>query len=404
MEEVPFAKKVTPSPFALRDAKLIPPRQWLYGTHLIRGFVSLTVAPGGLGKSSMVLVEALAMATGRDLLGIQPRGTSRVWVWNGEDPKEELERRIAAACKHYGIDGDQLADRLLVDSGRTLPICLVKMDKGGVSVAEPVVDELIKAIREHQIDVLVVDPFVTTHSVSENDTTGMNAVVAIWRKIADETNCAIELVHHVSKAGAMNGDEMGIYASRGAGALIDGVRSARYLTRPSENDGANIKFEDGKKHYFKVRDGKSNLAPGTYDVWMRMVGVSLGNSNSFWSEGDTVGVCTAYSPEAVDVVLSEEEVARIVKAISDLEAAPRHQESAKEWVGYVVAEALGVDIGFGLKKQDQSADQRKARQEVRAKIGVLLKTGTLTTKSQKSPRDGRVVTVVIVKAEETAEA
>lgn len=29
MEEVPFAKKVTPSPFALRDAKLIPPRQWL---------------------------------------------------------------------------------------------------------------------------------------------------------------------------------------------------------------------------------------------------------------------------------------------------------------------------------------------------------------------------------------
>lgn len=404
MEEVPFANKVTPSPFALRDPKLIPPRQWLYGTHLIRGFVSMTVAPGGLGKSSMVLVEALAMATGRDLLGIQPRGTSRVWVWNGEDPKEELERRIAAACIHYGIDADQLVDRLLVDSGRSLPICLVKMDKGGVSVAEPQVDELIKAIREHQIDVLVVDPFVTTHSVSENDTTGMNAVVAIWRKIADVTNCAIELVHHVSKAGAMNGDEMGIYASRGAGAVIDGVRSARYLTRPSESDASLIKFEDGKKHYFKVRDGKSNLAPGGHDVWMRMIGVSLGNSTGFWTDGDTVGVCTAYNPEAVEVILSDEEVALIVKAIGDLEAAPRHQESATGWVGYVVADALGVNIGIGLKKQDQSADQRKARQEVRTKIGLLLKTGTLTTKSQSSTRDGRVVTVVVVKMEETAEA
>ena len=56
MEEVPYSKKVVPSPFTLREPKLIPPRQWLYGTHLIRGFVSLTVAPGGLGKSSMVLV------------------------------------------------------------------------------------------------------------------------------------------------------------------------------------------------------------------------------------------------------------------------------------------------------------------------------------------------------------
>lgn len=403
MEEVPFAKKVVPSPFALRDAKLIPPRQWLYGTHLIRGFVSLTVAPGGLGKSSMVLVEALAMTTARDLLGIQPRGASRVWVWNGEDPKEELERRIAAACIHYGINADQLGDRLLVDSGRTLPICLVKMDKGGVSVAEPQVDELIKAIREHQIDVLVVDPFVTTHNVSENDTTGMNAVVAVWRKIADVTNCAIELVHHVSKAGAMNGDEMGIYASRGAGALIDGVRSARFLTRPSETDANLIKFADGKKHYFKVRDGKSNLAPGAFDTWMRMVGVPLGNSTGFWIDGDVVGVCTVYQPDAVEVNLSNEEVAAIVKAIGDLADAPRHVESSKDWVGNVVAEVLGVDIGFDVKKPDRSSDQRKARQEVRAKISLLMKTGTLSTATRRNKRDGRDVAVVVVKTKETPE-
>ena len=402
MDQVPYAKKMVPSPFTLREPKLIPPRQWLYGTHLIRGFVSLTVAPGGLGKSSMVLVEALAMATARDLLGIQPRGTSRVWVWTGEDPAEELERRIAAACIHYGIDADQLGDRLLVDSGRTLPICLVKMDKGGVLVAEPQVDELIKAIRENKIDVLVVDPFVTTHSVSENDTTGMNAVIATWRKIADITNCAIELVHHVSKAGAMNGDEMGIYASRGAGALIDGVRSARFLTRPSDSDAGTLTFEGGRKSYFKVRDGKSNLAPGAFDAWMRMVGVPLGNSTGFWTDGDTVGVCTAYNPEAVEVVLSDEEVQAIVKAISDLAEAPRHEERAKDWVGYVVADALGVNIGFGLKKADQSADQRKARVEIRAKIGLLMKTGTLSTTAQRNTRDGRNVIVVVVKKEEIA--
>lgn len=150
--------------------------------------------------------------------------------------------------------------------------------------------------------------------------------------------------------------------------------------------------------------GKSNLAPGGHDAWMRMIGVPLGNSTGFWTDGDTVGVCTAYNPQAVEVILSDEDVASIVKAIGDLEAAPRHQEAATGWVGYVVADALGVNIGIGLKKQDQSSDQKKARQDVRTKIGLLMKVGTLTTKSQRIPRDGRDVTVVVVKKEETHDA
>ena len=46
------------------------------------------------------------MATGRKLLHDEPWGRSRVWLWNGEDPQDELQRRIAAACARYGIDFD----------------------------------------------------------------------------------------------------------------------------------------------------------------------------------------------------------------------------------------------------------------------------------------------------------
>lgn len=52
------------TPFAWRDPATIPPRKWLYGRHLIRKFLSLDIAPGGLGKSSVKIVEALAMTTG----------------------------------------------------------------------------------------------------------------------------------------------------------------------------------------------------------------------------------------------------------------------------------------------------------------------------------------------------
>ncbi|WP_254443799.1 AAA family ATPase [Ruegeria sp. HKCCA4008] len=56
-----------PKEFVWRDPSAIPPRPWLYGQHLIRKQVSVTVAPGGVGKSSLTICEGLAMASGRDL-------------------------------------------------------------------------------------------------------------------------------------------------------------------------------------------------------------------------------------------------------------------------------------------------------------------------------------------------
>jgi hypothetical protein len=50
--------KVAATPHVWRDPATIPPRAWLYGRHYIRKFVSCTVAPGSLGKSSLAVVEA----------------------------------------------------------------------------------------------------------------------------------------------------------------------------------------------------------------------------------------------------------------------------------------------------------------------------------------------------------
>jgi hypothetical protein len=112
------------APFVWRPPSEIPRRQWVYGNHLIRGFVSATIAPGGTGKSSMALLDAIAMATGRNLTGHQPHGRYRVLYWNGEDPLEELERRIAAICLHYGICSADIGERLYIASGRDHPIII----------------------------------------------------------------------------------------------------------------------------------------------------------------------------------------------------------------------------------------------------------------------------------------
>src|SRR5215217_1678029 len=57
------------TPFRWCDPRTIPSREWVYGSHYVRRFLSTTVAPGGVGKSSLTIVEALAICTGQTLLG-----------------------------------------------------------------------------------------------------------------------------------------------------------------------------------------------------------------------------------------------------------------------------------------------------------------------------------------------
>src|ERR1700730_2848778 len=129
------------TPFVWIDARKIPMRDWLYKPHYIRKFVSLMLSSGGIGKSSLAIVEAMAMATGRDLLNYQPIELLRVWYWNGEDTMEELQRRFAAAAKHFNITQEDIGDRVFLDSGRTMPIVMAEESKTGIIIATPVIDE-----------------------------------------------------------------------------------------------------------------------------------------------------------------------------------------------------------------------------------------------------------------------
>ncbi|MDQ7776305.1 MAG: AAA family ATPase [Paracoccus aminovorans] len=384
-----------PTTYVWREPEQIPPRQWVFNKHLIREYVSLTVAPGALGKSSMLAVEMLAMVTGKPLMGEAPPFPLRVWAWNGEDPRDELDRRFQAACKHYGITREDIGDRYMNDSGRDVPINIASAGRDGIHIAIPIVDALIAAIKAAKVDVFVVDPFVTSHSVPENDTTAINTVVAQWRHIADTTGCAIELVHHVSKAAALDSDGAGIYGSRGAGALIDGVRSARYLARMSKEEGERFGVEDYERH-FRVQMGKANLAPADKASWRKMIGVPLHNGASYWPDGDVIGVCTEWTPPDAFEGMTSRDLQKVQNAVDSCEAAPKASEIAAEWVGYVVADALGLDAGRGLKKRNAAANNTETAPGSRAMLAAWMRSGALTVEARHNPRDGRSVNVVVV--------
>jgi hypothetical protein len=333
---------ITATPFILRDPTLIPRRDWIYGKHLIRKFGSATIAPGGVGKSSLVISEALAMATGRPLLGIKPKRRVRVWLWNGEDPLEEIERRIAAACIQFEIAAEELNGWLFVNSGRDNKIVIANQTRDGAVIAEPVTQALIDTIIANDIDVVLIDPFIASHRVTENDNNAIDMVAKEWTRIADVTGTAIDLVHHSRKVG---NNEVTVEDGRGASALLAAVRAARTLNPMSEAEAKKAAVP-ARRTYFKVDEGgKANLAPPPDAAsWYHLESISLGNGSQIYPDGgDHVGVVVSWKWPDYLAGVTDEDFAKVAEAIRFGKWKASSQAIA--WVGNAVAGALGLSIG-----------------------------------------------------------
>lgn len=357
------------TPWTFKDPRSIPPRQWVYGSHYIRSYVSVTVSPGGVGKTSKKIVEALSMATGRDLLNETVHERARVWFWNGEDPRDEMDRRLSAACVLYDIAPDELDGWLFVDSGREQQIIAATQTRDGTKIAVPVMDAMIETIEQNKIDVVIIDPFVSSHAVTENDNMAMDAVVKqFWAPIIDRTNCAVELVHHARKVG---GNEVTAESARGGVALIGAARSAIALN-PMTQDEANKASVDNRHLYFRATDAKANMAPREdKSRWFKLVSVDLGN-DTIERRSDHVGVVTSWQwPDTMAGV-----------TVGDLLAVQREIASAEwmdsirsgdRWAGHAVAKVMGLCL-----------DDSKERERAKTCLKAWKASGALTVERRKN--------------------
>jgi len=346
-------RDVRATPFRWPPAASLPTRDWIYGTSLIRGFVSALIAPGGVGKSAYTRTMSLALATGRPLMGDRVPKPASVWLYNLEDPLEEVERGLVATGLHYGIGPADCTGSLFVDSGRDRPVCLAETTREGVKIAVPVVEDIVAEMKARRIDVLIIDPFVSSHNVAENDNGQIDRVVKQWAMIAERTKASILLVHHTRKTG---GQEITAEDARGGSAIIGAVRSARVLNRMTKEQASKAGVEH-EWAYVNVTDGKSNLAPPASEGrWFRLESVGLGNGAGLVPE-DRLGVAVPWEwPDAfADVTVHD------LRRVQDKIAAGRFRADpqAKNWAGIAVAEALGLD---------------PAEPSAKAKIGQLLKT------------------------------
>ncbi|CAN5816269.1 hypothetical protein BH20PSE1_BH20PSE1_01330 [soil metagenome] len=282
--------------YCRQDPRTIPPRPFVYARHYAKGFVSATVSPGGGGKSSFGIVEAISMALGRCLYTDEPirYGPMRVWYLALEDPEDEMARKIEAACLHYGIH--EALPNLYVHSGRDRAVCIateMRSQGGLVSVmAQPDVERIAAECKRVALDAIIVDPSVRSHTVPENDSVKQDKVMGLWCEIGETAGVAIELQHHSRK---LNGQEISIDDVRGATSIVNAARSIRLLAPMTKTDAEELEVEEDRRGYhFCVVNGKANFMPQAKDrAWYEFHSVCLGNETPQY-QADSVGVAAQW--------------------------------------------------------------------------------------------------------------
>lgn len=338
--------------FKWTDPRKLPRREFAFGTHYIRKYVSVTVAPGGLGKTANSIVEALAMVSGKPLAGTKPAERLNCWLFNSEDPRDELQRRIMAACIRYKLTPQDLDGHLFLDTGREQELVIAVEDKrSGVRIIQPVVEAVVEQIQQHKIDVMIVDPFVSTHAVNENDNGAIDKVAKLWAQIADKTNCAIDIVHHLRK---LADREATVEDARGAVALIGAARSVRILNRMSATQAKDANLTEADRYgYFSINHGKSNLTPLSSRMdWRYLEGVPLGNGRGLTKPQDFAPVVTEWTWPTLEDQMQEilpEALVAIKKRIGGGDYWVSEQ-SKDNWAGIIVADVLKVNLDDKTEK------------------------------------------------------
>lgn len=283
-----------PDPLGIRDAgdidyASIPPREWLLGTVFCKQFLSSLIAGGATGKTALRIAQVAAFVTGRDITGEHVHRKGRALILSFEDDERELDRRVYAMLKGHGITPADVKGRLFTAAPKGLKLA---RNKGQ---AAELVDLLRSAIIRLKIDLVVLDPFIKTHSLDENDNAAMDFLCDLLASIAIDLNVAIDFPHHTSKGAATAGDAN---KGRGASSSKDAGRLVYTLTTMTAEEAEQFGIsEDERRSLVRLDSAKVNIAPSSREAkWFRLVGVKLGNVRPDYPNGDEVQTVEPWMP------------------------------------------------------------------------------------------------------------
>lgn len=204
-------------PFKIEQ--LVPER---YGT-LLSGH-------GGAGKSQVAILISLHLATGKPLQGKAVK-TSKVLYLSCEDDATVIVNRMHRMSTEMGITLTDLSDKLFVYDLTDFDATLFgKVGPYGKTSFTNRYAWLAKVVKQHQIDVLVVDNASDTFDGNEIARAEVRSYINGLSRLVRKSNGAVILISHVNKVTASS-HLPNTEAYSGSTAWHNSVRSRLYLER-----------------------------------------------------------------------------------------------------------------------------------------------------------------------------
>lgn len=216
------------------------PREWAIPQFAPVGKVTVLAGPGGVSKSMLMLHVLVYGALGQAFAGFKVDNTLRSLYVSYEDDTQELHSRVHALTRALREQEDGVLDTLYdvkgsvrknlmmyaADEEALAWVLATKPDRFAPAERTARVNWLIGLIKHAGIKLLVLDPAVYTHQLEENNISDMAAYMQMLTHIAKAGNCAVVVLHHMSKAASwVSLAEVNQGALRGASSFADNARS-----------------------------------------------------------------------------------------------------------------------------------------------------------------------------------
>jgi RecA-family ATPase len=181
-------------PFRFPPLETIPPRPWLYGTWILRGYVSILSGPTDPLTTDCAVGLGLALASGQSIYGEEFCRRCAVGLVSREHDAEDLVARSLAIVATHRIDLSLVEGKyFMVEDQWTMSPRMQRWDP----IAYPDDKALVEMIHSRKLGVLIVDGFARLDELREPRCPRYHAALRAWRRIGRTAGCAIVLVQNV---------------------------------------------------------------------------------------------------------------------------------------------------------------------------------------------------------------
>lgn len=253
--------------------------------------VALLNAPGGTGKTTLILMESIHIALGMDLWGRKVIKKGPVLLITAEDSREMLVARMRSITEEMGLDADQVSlvqQHVRISDVSGLGCKLTRIDQNMVK-SSGVVDDIIEGCRDMPPVLIIIDPAVSFGVGESRVNDAEQGLIEVARELRRKLNCCVRYVHHTGKVNAII-KSTSQYAGRGGSAFADGSRMVAIMHSHNAEEWRALTGEDLEKEEvgLVMNLPKVSYAPPQEPIYMvrkgftfrQLVGVQPGKEPS----------------------------------------------------------------------------------------------------------------------------